>query len=903
MKRLYSILSILLLCAAAHAQPYETNPDFNRTRNWHFGHGVGLRFDPDTIYEVPTSMLSDEAAAVHTDTDGNLLLYSNGEKIWNANHEVIHNGDLVLGHNSSGMGSVFVCHEDNPDSIYLFNTFWNLSTTKEFSVNLIVKEADTFRIAYKDSVLRYRVCEPIAVVKADNGKDVWVTVHEFGANNLYSYLITSTGIVYCPILSKSKISPAGSPNAAAFDIIFSPNGQFMIRSITNLPPPIINTVVEIYEFNNSNGSFDFLYSLDSFNRPFTGLAFSKDNSKIFVVERDSGLNIFEFYKTDSLSTAISRKIVNTNGSKFQIQNTPYDNSLVWTINESSYITIINTDSTEPLIDSVKLHIGLAKFDLPNFNQSYYYTPSINFAIRLNCVLNSIQLYGQDTFNANTHNWEISKQGSTPMTSNIKNPLIAFDDTGVYSVRYIVSNGSRSDTLTKEVTILPKIEKGFLGNDTGWCNSIVNPITINAPDNMHCYEWNNGSNSSLINVSDTGTYWVKMTTPNFCVIYDTIKVDILSPPSVSNNFLGADKQWCKNADTIVMLEAPTGYSYLWNTGDTTPAILTNEAGLYYVDVFEVNGCSVRDSLKINHDSIPNIASNFLGNNINWCANIDTIVTLKAPLGYKYSWSTEDTTQNISTNQAGTYWANVIGENDCFVSDTITISLDSIPDISPNFLGSDRSWCANLDTSVLLFAPSGYKYLWSTADTSQTIEVSHEGTYWVNVIGENACFVSDTIAIIHLALPSKPTLNRTDDSLFSDADDNLQISCYWNFNKINDSTKYLILQDTGIYFQKVTNSNQCVNFSDTMLIAHLGVSVIQNDFIKVFPNPSYGTLYISSQQENFRYEIKDITGKVLARGKLNKGDNQLEIYHIAHGNYILHVFNEIYNYNIKLIKQSP
>ena len=120
MKRLYSILIILLIGAVAKAQPYETNPDFNRTRNWHFGHGVGLRFDPDTIYEVPTSIHSDEASAVHTDADGNLLLYSNGEKIWNANHKVIHNGNLALGHNSSSMGSVFVYHENNPNYIYLF---------------------------------------------------------------------------------------------------------------------------------------------------------------------------------------------------------------------------------------------------------------------------------------------------------------------------------------------------------------------------------------------------------------------------------------------------------------------------------------------------------------------------------------------------------------------------------------------------------------------------------------------------------------------------------------------------------------------------------------------------------------------------------------------------------------
>src|SRR5690606_1486909 len=109
-----------------------------------------LKFDPDTTYVVHSSIQTHEAAAVHTDTGGNLLLYSNGQTIWYANHEVIHNGNLSLGHHSSSMGSVFVVHEDTPDYIYLFNTNYSLSN-RELTFNLIIKEADTFRVVFKDS--------------------------------------------------------------------------------------------------------------------------------------------------------------------------------------------------------------------------------------------------------------------------------------------------------------------------------------------------------------------------------------------------------------------------------------------------------------------------------------------------------------------------------------------------------------------------------------------------------------------------------------------------------------------------------------------------------------------------------------------------------------------------------
>jgi hypothetical protein len=590
---LCSILIILTLGVTnTFAQPYETNPDFNRTRNWHFGDGVGLKFDPDTIYEVQTSIHTDEAAAVHTDQDGNLLLYSNGEKIWNANHEVIHNGNFSLGHNSSGMGSVFVFHEDNPDHIYLFNTFWNISTTKEFSVNLIVREADTFRIVFKDSVLMYSVCEPIAVVKADNGKDVWITVHEFGTNNLYSYFLTSDGIISCPIVSKSKINPTGSPNAAAFDIVFSPNGQFMIRTVTNLPPPIINTVVEIYEFNNSNGSFDFLFSLDSFNRPFTGLGFSKDNSKIFVVERDSGLNVFDFNPDDSITTVATRKKVNIEGSKFQIQNTPYGNSLIWTVNNLNYLAMVNIYSIG-VIDSIKLFIGLAKFDLPNFNQSYFHTPSIDFAYDLNCIDNAVKLYGRDTFQANNHDWLITKTGKTPLTNNTKTPLLELEDTGTYTIRYIATNGSRNDTITKEIIILPNIDKHFLGNDTGWCETIDTSIIIKAPLGMHCYEWSTGETTPQITIDTTGTYIAKITTPNFCVLYDTIVIFVDSLPESPIIY--------QNHDTLKTDAIAKGYQWYKNNqpiGTNNSFLKITDTGIYHISLTSQAGCVVQsDTIQV------------------------------------------------------------------------------------------------------------------------------------------------------------------------------------------------------------------------------------------------------------------------------------------------------------------
>jgi len=597
MKRLYSILSIFLLCAFAHAQPYETNPDFNRTRNWHFGHGVGLRFDPDTIYEVQTSIQTDEAAAVHTDENGNLLLYSNGEKIWNANHQVIHNGNLALGHNSSSMGSVFIAHPENPSQIYLFNTNYSGSTKKELTFNLIVNEADSFRIIIKDSVLQVNMSEPIAVVNAQNNKDIWIISHVFNGSSFVNYRLAKNGLITCPIITESNSYSGGTFQSAQFDMVFTTNGEYMIKS--NRTPPTIIRGVKLYSFNKENGQLDYLYSIDNLQSPLiTGIAFSKNNENIFIIERDSFLNIYNFNPSDSSGTVNSKKKLFIEGFKFEMQHLTYVNDIALQIYDSNYLALItNADdynSIDLTIQGINLYLNRGVNGLPNFSQSYFYTPSLNISYESNCTLNTIQFQGQDTFSATFHDWLITKQNVSPISSNIKAPLIEFEDTGVYQVRYIASNGNRSDTMIKVVTIFPKIVPNFLGSDTGWCEQIDTSILLNAPDNMYCYEWNTGETTQQIMVDSSGVYIAKITTPNFCVIYDTITISLDTVPNtpiifkendstLNTNNIYAKYQWFRNDLPI---------------GTNQPFLVFTDTGIYNLKITTKGGCTaISDTIHI------------------------------------------------------------------------------------------------------------------------------------------------------------------------------------------------------------------------------------------------------------------------------------------------------------------
>lgn len=344
--------------------------------------------------------------------------------------------------------------------------------------------------------------------------------------------------------------------------------------------------------------------------PIQGVNFSKKNN-IYIIERDGYINVFNFHPNDSTATIISQRklqlqgFVKFNMFKSEVLNLTYGNKLAINVDDSTFLGLLfddlNLDSLILIDKGISLNNNPASLGLPNFNQSYYYTPSINFSMKLNCVNNTILFQGQDTFQANSHNWEINKEGGTLMTASIKNPLIEFEDSGIYSIRYIASNGSRSDTITKEVVVYPKIKKKFLGNDTGWCEQIGASLTLQTPNGMHCYEWSTGETTPQITIDSIGTYIAKITTPNFCVLYDTINIFIDSLPDSPVIY--------QNHDTLKTDVIVKGYQWYKNNqpiGTNGNFLKLTDTGVYHLEITSNAGCKNQsDTLHVYRVGIYNI----------------------------------------------------------------------------------------------------------------------------------------------------------------------------------------------------------------------------------------------------------------------------------------------------------
>ena len=97
----------------------------NQANIWYFGDHAGLDFNSGSpvVLNDGQTYLSEghaEGTAVICDNTGSLLFYTNGETAWNSNHEIMFNGDGLLGTVSSTQSSLIIPKPGNERLFYLF---------------------------------------------------------------------------------------------------------------------------------------------------------------------------------------------------------------------------------------------------------------------------------------------------------------------------------------------------------------------------------------------------------------------------------------------------------------------------------------------------------------------------------------------------------------------------------------------------------------------------------------------------------------------------------------------------------------------------------------------------------------------------------------------------------------
>ncbi|MCK4663635.1 MAG: immunoglobulin domain-containing protein, partial [Bacteroidales bacterium] len=449
----------------------------------------------------------------------------------------------------------------------------------------------------------------------------------------------------------------------------------------------------------------------------------------------------------------------------------------------------------------------------------------------------------------------------------------------------------------------------------------------------------GANTNSISIAnikpaDAGNYICEVT--DACsnteigegILTVTSVVNITADPSSLTKCEGEQAQFTVSA-------TGGGLSYQWKNGSTNvgansstytiTSVTVSDAGNYSCVVSGTCGNPVTSNiatLTVNEGIT--ITTQPVGGSVCEGSSKIFIVSATGSATISYQWEKDGNIINgentssynlssITVSDEGTYTCDIA--NSCGIVTTnqavLTVNTNSTVD-----LGADQSVCDG--ETVTLNAGGGFDtYLWSTGETTQSIDVTSSGTYSVVVTDANGCGEgTDEVIVTIYPLPIVNIGNDTtiynNETITLDAGSEF-IEYLWNDGS---NMQTLIVDgsqlDTVSYSYSVTvnDSLYCSN-SDTIVITiknYVGILSINasSSIIKVYPNPATDLINLSIANVGMDKIVVNIIsskGHILYLKEFSNIKEELieeiDLSNYTSGIYFIKVYNDKFSKTERLV----
>jgi gliding motility-associated-like protein len=633
-KGLVAALVLCLLIGSASAQ--------KEAHNWYFGYFAGFTFNTDPPSALPTSpMNAPYGCTSFSDRQGNLLFYSNGQAVWNADHQIMENGefDFSIQFQNSTVSSIAIPFHNDSSQYHLF-TITSSFTSKSEDFGLYYSVVEPYynsgqgRLTIKEQFIYANVREKMAITRHANGKDWWLLTHEFESSKFAAFIIDDNGLNSDPIITDIGYYVEDRLENIKGYLRFSPNGQYVAIAY-----PFFADVVELFKFNNETGILTDVITFTDFEDPY-GLEFSPDNSKLYVTTSVVGMGpipdtLYQFdisdYNYTSIHNSKSTILISEVWDRLGNLQMGPDKKMYFSRNESEYIGVINYPNLSGLacdyeLNAVYLGGNICWKSLPVFTQSYL-NPA-DFSFENACAGAEVQFTLTNSFNVQSVSWVFGDGGN----SSDFNPTHTYANPGVYTVVLnVTAVGGTVYTDERDIEISDGPDFSITPG-TFACEG--EEMNLSVPAGYVSYSWSTGSTTNTTLVSNSGNYSCTITDAEGCTKTENYNLQMNPLPNVG---LSNPADVCVN-ETAVPLSGgePPGGSYSGNfvSGGSFNA---NAAGLGIHDIYynytDANGCSNADTAQITVNEVIEVT---LNNFPDICQDADAIILSGgSPAGGSYS----------------------------------------------------------------------------------------------------------------------------------------------------------------------------------------------------------------------------------------------------------------------------
>ncbi|GAA3618619.1 T9SS type B sorting domain-containing protein [Flavivirga jejuensis] len=730
----------------------------NEASNWYFGENAGIRFNPNgSITELTNGQLStDEGCTTISDTDGNLLFYTDGITVWDRLHRPMPNangltGNGLFGDPSSTQSAIVIPKPKDPNIYYIFTVDTSLNDDPDFGFHY--SEVDmrlngTYGdVTSKNINLLPNSTEKISAVAKDcKTEALWVITFS-------------------------------SPNGATTDTIFNTFHAYEITDTgINLTP--------------KSTTFTDLFVADQ--RGY--LKLSPDGTKLVCANSTDGLFLYDFDVNSG--TVSNQRPININFSPIGKPQSPYGVEFSQN-NDILYVsTYYNPGTNEEFVDPSAQYGSLLQYDLTATNisateividdrQMYrgslqlgpdgriYRAMSITYPIGapyLSIINNPNVLGASCDYEHNaiplSRN---SRQGLPPFitsffsekidiirNSSTSTTRLELCDGDTYTLEAdnipgatytwtLDGNPSPESSFKHDVTAPGGLYKVFIDLNTGICDDTFegianvtfspNPIAYDATLTQ-CDEdgiLGGFTRFDLTQANDDLTGGVPETATRFFT------------DSSRNNEIPNSSDYIYNADTPSPVYVEV---YNINTDCYDTSILTLDLSIQNMQPYTYDACDELGSEDgINTFNLDDITSNIQNiNSFNY--PVTYYETRTNALLEVNDLDTSHTNENSPYNQ--TIYARVENNNACFGIIEIRLIVKELPDINTEDV--TYYYCLNtspqtipINAALLNDSPNNYTYNWSTGQSSYEIQINEPGTYTVTVTNTNQCTKEKTIVV--------------------------------------------------------------------------------------------------------------------------------------------------------------
>jgi len=681
--------------------------------NWFFGGDSGLNFNSGYPEVLSNGNLSTtEGCSTISDSEGNLLFYTDGSKVWNRNHAVMTNGEDLKGDFSSSQSAIIIPNIANQNIYYIFTADVSQSYERgslgngfNYSIVDLSLSGGLGAVSSKNINLLTKGSEKVSAVSALDNSGFWVITQAL--SSFYAYKVTENGVNTTPVVSNIG-SDISKPRNIRGGIKMSPNGKKMAVAHVMFSPNI-DGWLSLFDFNVNTGVVSD-EEIIARGRMFYSAEFSPNSSVLYASARfidtsngySESTNI-ELYQYDL-------KAANIETSEYLIHSYPeeipgdlagtvqiaFDKKIYHSIT-SYFLSVIRAPnllgpSCDYRKNNVGLGAGLARFGLPAYEQSSF--ESI-LSLENLCFNNATQLSLETEDQIQSVHWDFGDPNSGPENeSTLLDPIHSFSEIGEYTVTIEVDFFNReSHTYIEFIEI----------NEP--------PITLENVILTQCDVDANDDGISVFNLSEAKSLFYQGEDEITEVYFRTLQ-------DVANNENALDENEYQNEfDGQVIYAKVYENVACYSVTEITLKVEPSSNLGTYTTVFICNPEDISRPILNLETARTQLLGDFANGDVRFYSNEKDALLENQELSGDIE---------LSTSQTQDLYFRVENDNACSRIGKVEISVVSSPVVEDQAIVFCSSGANILD------AGDGFRnYLWSTGETTQRIQIDQPGIYSVEV----------------------------------------------------------------------------------------------------------------------------------------------------------------------------